>query len=153
VPVAPPPSAERLTTTSGVSAPGVIGQRAEWQPLARTEAAARSGMPLYGIDGLTPLMTSISLDRRSVLTLYRLDSGATLELEQERASTSGTQAPPAAQAARPALAAQRRAEIAAAAAQPAQLTWSGLRGEVRITLRTPAAAADLEALGAKLRVD
>jgi hypothetical protein len=31
--------------------------------------------------------------------------------------------------------------------------WSGVRGDVRIILRTTSQAADLDALGAKLRVD
>jgi hypothetical protein len=111
-------------------------------------------MALYGIDGLTPLLTAISADGRVVVTMYRLESGAPLEVEQQRQTPDKPldRAPQAAQAGS-AVASPRREGIAADAAAADQRTWSGLRGDVRITLRTPSPAADLEALGLKLRVD
>jgi hypothetical protein len=114
-------------------------------------------MALYGIDGLTPALTTISSDSRIVRTTYRLESGAMLELEQQRAAADTASAllaqAASAAGARAAVASQRRDGIAAEVAPPEQRSWSALRGDIRVTLRTPSAAADLEALGMKLRVD
>jgi hypothetical protein len=109
-------------------------------------------MALYGVDGLTPILTAISTDERVVRTLYRLESGATLEVEQLRATAETGSVGPA-PAVGPGIAVQSRAEIAADVAAPGPRVWSGLRGNVRITLRTPSAEADLAALAMKLRVD
>jgi hypothetical protein len=121
-----------------------------WRPLPRTEAAARSGMALYGFDGLEPVATFISSDNRVVRTTYRLESGATVELEQERAL------PPAVsnslQAAGRAPVQGGRASIAAdVAASSAE--WSEIRGDVRLSLRTGSVSGDATALSRRLRVE
>jgi hypothetical protein len=146
--------AELVAVTSAPTAavaPPAAADMSTWRPLPRTEAAARSGMALYGFDGLEPVATFISADNRVVRTTYRLESGATVELEQERAL------PPAIsnslQAARRApVQAGRVAGIAADAAANAAV-WSEVRGDVRLSLRTPSVAQDLNALGATLRVE
>jgi hypothetical protein len=153
-PGAAPPAAGPVAVTGNIAAPPAL-TRTEWQPpVARTEAAARSGMALYGVAGLTPAFTAISADGRVVRTMYFLESGALLEMEQQRA-TPDRPLDLAAQAAqaRSAVASQRPEGLAADAAEPQQRTWSTVRGNVRVTLRTPSAATDLEALGMRLRLD
>jgi hypothetical protein len=108
-------------------------------------------MALYGFEGLEPVATLISADNRVVRTTYRLDSGATVELEQERAL------PPAVsnslQAARRAPVQGGRAPTIAADVAANGAGWSEIRGDVRLSLRTPSAAQDLNSLGARLRVE
>jgi hypothetical protein len=126
----------------------------EWQPLARTAAAARTGMPLYGIDGLEPVLTSVSTDGLLVRTMYRLEPGETVELVQERIAPERERGVVDLQATRRLFTlepAARGGVLYAPSATPR--LWSGVRGDVRIILRTTSQAADLDALGAKLRVD
>jgi hypothetical protein len=153
---APPPSTamrqETITvsgTTAGVS---VVPVDAAWRPLPRTEAAARTGMPLYGIEGREPTLTELSADGALVRTLYRLASGAIVELIQQRAApdnpaqdiqatTRGFQAP------------GRGGGAVIGGTPPVRRAWADVRGGVRLTLQTTSDAADLAALGAQLRVD
>jgi hypothetical protein len=125
---------------------------APWRPLPRTEAAARTGMPLYGIDGLEPQSTALSADGALVRTLYRLVSGDLVELVQHRITPNS---PPGLdrQATTRAFNGIGRAGVVADRAAAVPRTWSDVRGGVRITLQTTSGAADLDALGTRLRVD
>jgi hypothetical protein len=117
---------------------------AGWRPLPRTEAAARSGMPLYGIEGLTPVATMLSADAVVVRTVYRMDSGETFELVQQwMTGATGDQAPATTTVAaeQPVIDVQRAA---------ASSVWSTMRGDFLLTLR---GNVNPDALGAKLRVD
>jgi hypothetical protein len=150
-PVAAPESVTVTSVPPVVAAAPAAPDASAWRVLPRTEAAARSGMALYGLDGLEPLVTSISSDNRVVRTVYRLESGATVELEQERAlppmTANSLQATARARVAR-----GRGASIAAdvAAAPP---VWSEVRGDVRLSMRSASITQDLNALGARLRVE
>lgn len=135
--VAPPALVDGLTL--GVSR--TLVSDAAWLTLPRTEAAARSGMPLYGIDGLLPARTLLSADARIVRTVYVLGSGETIEVIQERVFDSGGAA--------------GKSQPAAAADVPpervdARASWSVVRDGVRLTLR---GAANPDALGERLRVE
>jgi hypothetical protein len=135
----------------------------------RTEAAARSGMPLYGITGLTPQATMLSADSATVRTVYRLESGETVDVTQQRivkpaeqladgAVTVTAQAPvvdvqnarqqTVAGGAAANREAQRGGQQVADAAPPT--VWSTVRDDVRVTLRGP---ANVSALGERLRID
>jgi len=120
-----------------------------WRTVPRTEAAVRSGMPLYGVNGLEPVATAVSIDNRVVRTTYRLESGSFVELEQER-TPSGPQSLALRSGDRAVNA--RAGNSAAAEASAASRTWSETRGNVRVSLRT-VSDADLAALGARLRVE
>ena len=132
-----------------------------WRPVPRTEAAARTGMPLYGLDGLEPLYTALSDDGSQVRTLYRLSSGDQVEVVQQRSGPvevvqqrRGPVSPPAVadlQNTGRALAETGRVGIVARPVSGTR-TWSTDRGGVRVTLQTTS-TADLDALGTRLRVD
>jgi hypothetical protein len=152
-PPAARPSSAVLTESVTVTSAPVAAQAdaTAWRMLPRTEAAASSGMALYGLDGVDPLLTTISADNRIVRTVYRLASGATVELEQVRA------VPPAvanslAATARAPLPRGRATSIAADTATPPAV-WSEIRGDVRLSLRTASSAEDVNALSMRLRVD
>jgi hypothetical protein len=148
-----PPLAERVTITGASPArPETVANAQEWRTLPRTEAAVQSGMALYGIDGIQPLLTTISPDGHIVRTAYRTATGELVELEQRR---GGSGAPPAQeiQSTARSLAATGRAGVAASAARPAARVLSLARGDVQITLRTASELPDLSALAARLRVD
>ena len=78
-PPPPPPAAvqpreaalrqEAVTVTGVSAAPAAARVDTEWRTLPRTEAAARTGMPLYGIDGVEPLATALSADGAAVRTI------------------------------------------------------------------------------------
>ena len=150
-PVAAPESVTVTSVPPARAAAPAAPDASAWRALPRTEAAARSGMALYGLDGLEPVVTSISSDNRVVRTVYRLESGATVELEQERALPPMT-ANSLRATARARVARGRGASIAAdvAAAPP---VWSEVRGDVRLSMRSASITQDLNALGARLRVE
>lgn len=147
----------------GGVAPATPAAALEWRAVPRTEAAVRAGMPLYGVEGLAPVATSVSTDGRSVRTWYRLQGGELLELIQSRvtvdARTLGSEAraPGAPQRSVETsvrtLAPTARGAVLADAAPTGARTWFTTRGDVRVVLRTTAPTADLDALGARLRVD
>ena len=157
-PAAPPPSAAsvRQETSAGIAAPSPIAGAAvyaAWSPpLPRTEAAVRAGMPLYGIDGLEPQYTALSADGTLVRTLYQLASGDLVELLQQRSGAANSASLADVQATARSLAPGRGAVVAERGATGPR-TWSSVRGGVRVTLQTNSTAADLDALGIKLRVD
>jgi hypothetical protein len=124
-----------------------------WRYVPRTEAAARTGMPLYGIDGLEPQLTAVSGDGVQVRTLYRLSSGDQVEVVQQRASVPAAPGVGDVQATARALTQAGRVGIVAAPTPAPARTWSSVRDGVRITLQTTSAAADLDALGVRLRID
>ena len=124
----------------------------EWRTVPRTEAAVRSGMPLYGIDGIEPVVTTVRTDGRAVRTTYRLETGVMVELEQERAPFGTLPTLASVESTRRALAPGAGAPAPAdAAAKPR--VWSETRGTVRVSLRTISAVADLSALGVRLRIE
>jgi hypothetical protein len=150
---------ETISVTGNAGPLAATPVATEWRPLPRTEAAARTGMPLYGIDGLEPVLTALSADGARVRTTYRLASGDAVELVQQRAAPGAPQVGADSQAVRPLapIEVTRRAAARAGAGTmlklpSAQRTWTSVRGDVRLTLAT-SDAADLNALGAKLRVD
>jgi hypothetical protein len=124
----------------------------EWRTVPRTEAAARSGMPLYGIDGVEPALTTVSVDGRAVRTVYRLESGDTVELVQHRVVDETVPGVSSVQTMRraPSVAA-RAAEVAREGPDPR--VWTGVRADVRLTLSAVSDSLDLDALGARLQVD
>jgi hypothetical protein len=111
-------------------------------------------MPLYGIDGLEPIVTALSTDGTRVRTSYRTASGELVELVQQR----NVAEPPVLdiQSTRRAFTLAGRAGAVAerpTAVAAAPRTLSRVRGAVRLTLQTAAEAPDLNALVARLRVD
>ena len=151
-PPAPPQPRNGVTGPLTVTGAAAAMEATEWRTIPRTEAAARSGMPLYGIDGLQPLMTTVSPDGRVVRTIYLLESGGSVELHQQRATSEVPSPAGDPQATRRALTPQRGG-VVADLRTPTARTWSGLRGDVQVTLRTTSNIADLDALGTRLRVD
>jgi hypothetical protein len=155
---APAAAALQETISLGADVAAAASRATEWRPLPRTEAAARTGMPLYGIDGLEPVLTALSGDGARVRTTYRLASGDVVELVQQRPVPGAPQVGADSLAIRPLapIEVTRRATARAEAGTMLKLpsprrTWTSVRGDVRITLTSD--AADLNALGAKLRVD
>ena len=156
-PAAPPPAAsaaQPIASPASLAASrleAVSVADGQWRAVPRTEAAARTGMPLYGIDGLEPQYTGLSADGAVVRTLYRLESGQQLELVQQR-NVPG--APPVLdlQSSRRALDAGRGGAVAQRPAGVPQ-PFTVVRGNMRLTLQTPSDAADLAALSLRLRVD
>ena len=99
--------------------------------MSRADAAARSGMALYGIDGLIPVRTMVSADASKVRTVYLLN-GAEVVLLQERLP----------------------AEVQIGSAQPSATglsSWSSVRGDVVLTLR--GAGGNAAMLGTRIRLD
>jgi hypothetical protein len=143
--------------------PGGVAMRAaaggattSWRPLPRTEAAARTGMALYGIPGLVPAATEVSGDGALVRTVYRLGSGDVVELVQERLPQRGralSSEPMVVESARRSLESSREGGIVADRVRSAPRVWSGVRGDVRLTLQTTAGAVDLDGLVGKLSVE
>jgi len=122
----------------------------DWTVLPRTDAAARSGMALYGIDGLAPARTMVNADASKVRTVYIVDA-AEIELLQEKQPP----APNGAAVATPDPAAVSFTTSAALQAasrnqQKSSSLWSSVRGDVVLTVR---AGADAAALGARVRLD
>ena len=155
-PAAPPaarPSSAVLTESVAVTSAPVAAQAdaTTWRTLPRTEAAASSGMALYGLDAIEPLLTAISADNRIVRTVYRLASGATVELEQERALPPAVANSLQATARAPLPRARATSIAADTATSPA--VWSQIRGDVRLTLRTASVTEDVNALSMRLRVE
>lgn len=160
--------ATRRQLTENVTVTGATALRAavfstQWRPLPRTTAAAQTGMPLYGIEGIEPAETALSADGALVRTVYRLESGDVVELLQQRTAAG----PPPAAAPPPTVTIVTIEQSLAAAGRggggrggvladrtraATPRTLVSVRDDVRITLRTTS-AADLDALGAKLRVD
>jgi hypothetical protein len=140
------------TTGDPTTTPAAAPADAPWRPLPRTEAAARTGMPLYGIDGLEPQFTALSADGALVRTLYRLASGDLVELVQQRITPNSSPSVDLQATAR-AFTGIGRAGVVADRAAAVPRTWSDVRGGVRITLQTASGAADLDALGTRLRID
>jgi hypothetical protein len=147
-----PPRQELVTIIGAAGGAQAFAQSAAWQSVPRTEAAARSGMALYGIEGLDPLQTMIPADGAIVRTTYRLESGELVQLEQRRSAL--TDRVPAS------LQETVRARPAAPAAQSTvdtdadgTRTWSAVLGAARLTLRASSPSANLEMLAQRLRVD
>jgi hypothetical protein len=158
-PPAPEPSAITAAAPQVVGVPGGLlqtrpeaaaGAASGWRTLPRTEAAVRSGMALYGLDGMEPVLTAISPDNSAVRTVYPLPTGGTIELLQERASAPAAAA--AAQSAARAVASDRASVVANLAPAPGR-TWSGVRGDVRLSLRTASNVEDVNALATRLKVE
>ena len=150
-----------------------LNQDGQWRTLPRTEAAARSGMALFGLNGLTPRATMLSADNSTVRTIYTMESGETVELTQQKTgdqknafsdtSTSVTATAPTvdvqnARQARVPEPSQTPAPAPAGAAPasapappaPAPPVWSQIRGDVRLTLR---GTANADAVAQRLRLD
>lgn len=143
-------TAERLlaeVATVPVPMPAPAPVPPVWQTLPRTEAAARTGMALYGIDGLDPTLTAVSTGGGAVRTVYTTESGETVELVQHRVAT------PAPSVTRVLTSPQVSSFAAGGLAAGGGPEWSTVRGDVRVTIRSASAATDLSALGAKIRVD
>jgi hypothetical protein len=155
--LAPPfaPSLRQETFTGDSVAVAAPPVDAVWRPLPRTEAAARTGMPLYGIDGLEPQYTALSADGARVRTLYRLASGELVELIQQPIALDSLSSLADVQATRRAFTGggAGRGGVVADRVAAAPRTRSIVRGGVRITLETTSGGADLDALGTRLRVD
>jgi hypothetical protein len=117
--------------------------------LPREAATARSGMALYGIEGLTPSRTMINADASRVRTVYTVNAAEVVLLQEK-------QPPPEATANQgrvtfngaPAVSTEKPADLALRRAQ-SPTVWSSVRGEVIITVR----GADAAALGARVRLD
>jgi hypothetical protein len=120
-------------------------------------------MALYGIEGLTSVETLLSADATAVRTTYRLDTGETVEVIQEKVipetvvvaeapvvdfqnarTASGVSVPLGAVAG----AVRQEATIGAPVVIPQE--WSTRRGDVKVTLR---GGPNPEELGARLRID
>ena len=142
---APAPQASVLggTVALGENAP-------DWQVVSRTEAAARTGMPLYGIDGVMPTLTAVDARSNTVKTVYRLPSGSNVELLQEVLKTQG---PGGALFVQPTQALANGGARRAEAGLAQRPEWSGVRGNVRLTLRPLDDGADVSDLSTRLRVD
>ncbi|MNC87145.1 hypothetical protein D3C83_28470 [compost metagenome] len=108
-------------------------------------------MALYGLEGMDVVLTAISPDNAAVRTVYRLQSGATIELLQARASAPAAAASAAAQSLARGAAQARAAAVANRTARPP--TWSEVRGDVRLSLQTDAIATDVGALAARLTIE
>ena len=150
---AAPPSTQLLTAASETASARPVAV-VDWRPLPRTEAAIRTGMALYGIDGLQPVLTDVSSDRLLARTVYVLESGDLVELIQQRAGTP--RSPLFAEGASNANgfgANPRRAAVPADQLQRIASSWTNVVGDVRLTLRSSSSAVDLNALGRRLRID
>jgi hypothetical protein len=86
-------------------------------------------MPLYGIDGLSPTVTTMTADATVVRTVYRLESGETVEVLQRRAGGTGP-----------------LFRTGTASATPA---WSAVRGDLELTV----IGAGPETIAERLRID
>jgi hypothetical protein len=128
-------------------------------------------MPLYGIEGLTPMLTMLSADNAAVRTLYNLASGETLEIVQRRvalqqqADTRGERVGESVTvvADAPAVDVQSaRQQAAAGAPRPpppsaappppaaGSPAWSTVRGDWQLTVR---GTTNPSAFGGRLRLD
>lgn len=136
----PPVSAQGAAAGFRAPALPVSAAASTWLPLPRTEAAARSGMALYGLEGMTPTVTTIRPDNAAVRTVYRLQSGATVELFQERAAS-------------PSSTAQQGSPAQAILPATSPRTWSEIRDGVRLLLQTQSPTEDVNAIAARLRVE
>src|SRR5687768_7563433 len=158
-PAAPPPAAvaapapavrQDLRITREIASRGAATPDPGWYPVPRTEAAARTGMPLYGIDGVDPSLTAISADGTLVRTTYRLASGETVELLQRRAAPNGLAD---IQATRRGLAGPAGGGAVLGRVTSAERTLTIVRGDVRLILQTSSEGTDLDSLGTRLRID
>jgi hypothetical protein len=142
----------------GLSArPAIETGAAEWRSVARTQAAALSGMALYGIDGLKPLDTTVNADASIVRTVYQFETGGTLELLQQRAAAladiqNARQAVPtdAARTETARAAAESSAATSKAATPPSGST-AVIRDGVQLTIRS--GGGDVAPLVQRLRLD
>jgi hypothetical protein len=125
-------------------------------------------MPLYGIAGLTPQQTMLSADSATVRTVYRLESGETVDVTQQRIVKPAEQLGDAAvtvTAQAPVVDVQNARQQTVAGGAPANsepqrlppltdglvpTVWSTVRDNVRVTLSGP---ANVSALGERLRLD
>jgi hypothetical protein len=114
-------------------------QSAAWRQMPRTEAAARTGMALYGITGLTSSMTMLSADGTIVRTIYKTEPGEAVEIWQQR-----TPAPDA--TGRASLGGQTLNR----AADTFTGSWTATYGDVQVTLRGGAGVASW---GGRLQVE
>ena len=141
---------EDLRLTREIASRGAATPDPGWDPVPRTEAAARTGMPLYGIDGVDPSLTAISADGTLVRTTYRLASGETVELLQRRAVPNSLTD---IQATRRGLAGPAGGGAVLGRVTSAERTLTIVRGDVRLILQTSSTGTDLDSLGSRLRID
>jgi hypothetical protein len=139
---------------------------AVWQSIPRGEAAVRTGMTLYGIEGLTPALTTISADGASVRTVYRLPTDAVLEIVQRRRDDPAGSVTVLAEAPVVDVQNARVQQQSLSGLQPSANpvnqgrllvpepasvpVWSTVRGDVLLTL---SGVADPAALASRLRPD
>jgi len=143
-----------------------------WQPIQRSDAAARTGMALYGLEGMTPELTTINAEGTAVRTVYRLPTDGVLEVIQQLredrrdarvnvvaeapvVDVQNARVQQAQGAAQPSAAAASQGRITVPSAGAVQggispPPWSTVRGDVLLTLR---GVADAAALASRLRRD
>jgi len=151
---APPPAVrqEDLRSAREIASRVAVTPDPGWRPVPRTEAAARTGMPLFGLDGLEPQYTALSADGAQVRTIYQLSSGEQVEVVQQRGGPVSSAGLADIQNTGRALAETGRVGIVARPVAAGPRTWSTERAGVRVTLQTTS-TVDLDALGTRLRVD
>ena len=107
--------------------------------MPRTEAAARTGMALYGITGLSPSATMLSADGTIVRTIYKTEMGEAVEIWQQRMPLPDAPG-------RGSLGGQTLNR----AADTFTGSWTATYGDVQVTLR---GGADVASWGERLRVE
>jgi hypothetical protein len=153
-PGAPPPPQLPLAERGADAPAGAVVTTVEhWLAMPRTEAAARSGMPLFGLPGVEPLSTALSGDSAAVRTRY-LIAGDTIELVQQRiAEPALPSAPEATQRSSDAATARRHALTMEAPVRDQPVHSVLVERDVRVTLRGGASVATLAQLAGQLRVE
>jgi hypothetical protein len=111
-------------------------QSIAWRQMPRTEAAARTGMALYGITGLASSMTMLSADGSIVRTIYETEGGQAIEIWQQRTPSPA--------------AAGRGGQTLNRATDTFTGSWTATYGDVQVTLR---GGADVASWGERLRVE
>ena len=122
----------------------------DWTVLSRDLVVTRSGMALYGIDGLTPARTMVNADGSRVRTVYVVNAAEVVLLQEKRPASANTVNQGQAAAPPSETTAERTGPTLGALQQRnAPSVWSSQRGEVVLTLR----GSDAAGLGARVRPD